>query len=258
MKANLAQKPAGGDREQARDIHSGKCDIALGNTYYMALMATNEKNPEQKEWGNAIKPLFPNANDRGSHVNISGMALAKHAPNKANAMKLMEFLASDDAQKIYATANNEYPVNPKVRRSAIVQSWGVAQGRSAAARQHRQVSQAGIRAGRQGQLRRRSEFVGRRRDRSLDLQSLSPNWPMFRPVRLGANRRKVIRADQPAGVAAPAMPPFAAPLAAAGDGAGASSFDATASPCGVSGPASSAATCSAAGAERAAGGLSSA
>jgi iron(III) transport system substrate-binding protein len=125
VKANLAQRPAGGDREQARDIHSGKCDIAVGNTYYMALMATNDKNPEQKEWGNAIKPLFPHAKDRGSHVNISGMALAKHAPNKANALKLMEFLASDDAQKLYATANNEYPVNPKVPASAIVQSWGV-------------------------------------------------------------------------------------------------------------------------------------
>jgi iron(III) transport system substrate-binding protein len=125
LRANLAQKPAGGDREQARDIHSGKCDLALGNTYYMALMMQNEKNPEQKEWAQAIKVLFPNANDRGSHVNISGMALAKHAPNKANALKLMEFLASDDAQKIYATANNEYPVNPKVPASAIVQSWGV-------------------------------------------------------------------------------------------------------------------------------------
>ena len=115
VKDNLAHKPAGGDREQARDIHSGKCDIALGNTYYMALMAKNEKNPEQKEWGAAIKPLFPNAGDRGSHVNISGMAMAKHAPNKANALKLMEFLASEEAQKIYATANNEYPVNPQVR-----------------------------------------------------------------------------------------------------------------------------------------------
>ncbi|KAB2919458.1 MAG: Fe(3+) ABC transporter substrate-binding protein [Hyphomicrobiaceae bacterium] len=124
LKANLAHKPAGGDREQARDIYSGKCDIALGNTYYMALMAKNEKNPEQKEWGKAIKPLFPNAKDRGSHVNVSGMALAKHAPNKANAIKLMEFLASDEAQKIYATANNEYPVNPKVEPSDIVKSWG--------------------------------------------------------------------------------------------------------------------------------------
>ncbi len=124
VKANLAHKPAGGDREQARDIASGKCDLALGNTYYMALMLKNEKNPEQKEWAAAIKILFPNAKDRGSHVNISGMALAKHAPNKANALKLMEFLASEEAQKIYALANNEYPVNPKVPPSDIVQSWG--------------------------------------------------------------------------------------------------------------------------------------
>jgi len=124
LKANLAHKPAGGDREQARDIYSGKCDLAVGNTYYMALMATNEKNPEQKQWGAAIKPLFPNANDRGSHVNISGMALAKHAPHKANALTLMAFLASEQAQKIYATANNEYPVNPAVEPSDIVKSWG--------------------------------------------------------------------------------------------------------------------------------------
>lgn len=124
LKDNLAQKPAGGDREQARDIASGKCDIALGNTYYMALMQTNDKNPEQKQWAAAIKPLFPNAQDRGTHVNIAGMAMAKHAPNKANALKLMLFMASDEAQKIYATANNEYPVNPKVEPSDIVKSWG--------------------------------------------------------------------------------------------------------------------------------------
>jgi iron(III) transport system substrate-binding protein len=124
VKNNLAHKPAGGDREQARDIASGKCDLALGNTYYMALMMTNEKVPEQKKWAAAIKLLFPNAGDRGTHVNISGMAMARHAPNRANALKLMEFLASDAAQKIYATANNEYPVNPKVPPSAIVQSWG--------------------------------------------------------------------------------------------------------------------------------------
>ena len=112
VKANLAQKPAGGDREQARDIFSGKCDLALGNTYYMALMAKNDKNPEQKEWGAAIKPLFPNAADRGSHVNISGVALTKHAPNKANAVKLMEFLASEEAQKIYAVGQQRVPGEP--------------------------------------------------------------------------------------------------------------------------------------------------
>lgn len=124
VRDNLARKPAGGDREQARDIYAGKCDIALGNTYYMALMMRNEKVPEQKKWAAAIKLMFPNANGRGSHVNISGMAMAKNAPNRANALKLMEFLASDEAQKIYATANNEYPVNPKVPPSEIVQSWG--------------------------------------------------------------------------------------------------------------------------------------
>mgnify|MGYP001311032483 CR=1 FL=1 len=97
LKANLAQKPAGGDREQVRDVQSGKCDLAIGNTYYMALMMTNEKNPEQKDWAAAVKLIFPNAGDRGSHVNISGMALAKNAPNKANAVRLMEFLASDEA-----------------------------------------------------------------------------------------------------------------------------------------------------------------
>ena len=90
----------------------------------MALMMTNEKNPEQKQWAAAVKLIFPNANDRGSHVNISGMAMAKNAPNKDSALKLMDFLASDEAQKIYSLQNNEYPVNPKVQPSDIVKSFG--------------------------------------------------------------------------------------------------------------------------------------
>jgi iron(III) transport system substrate-binding protein len=90
----------------------------------MALMMTNEKNPEQKQWAAAIRPMFPNVNDRGTHVNISGVAMAKHAPNRAAAAKLIEFLASDEAQKLYASANNEYPVSPDVAASEIVQSWG--------------------------------------------------------------------------------------------------------------------------------------
>ena len=124
VKENLAQKPAGGDREQVRDIYAGKCDIAIGNTYYMALMQTNTKNPEQQEWAKSVKILFPNAADRGSHINVSGIALTRHAPNKENAIKLMEFLASAEAQRIYATTNNEYPVNPVVAPSDIVKSWG--------------------------------------------------------------------------------------------------------------------------------------
>ncbi len=121
LKDNQARKPAGGDREQVRDVQAGLCDIAIGNTYYMAAML---KNPKQKEWADAVRIIFPNAADRGSHVNISGMSLAKYAPNKDNALKLMEFLASTEGQGIYAQINNEYPVNAAVAASDVVQSWG--------------------------------------------------------------------------------------------------------------------------------------
>jgi iron(III) transport system substrate-binding protein len=124
VKENLAVKPSGNDRAQAKGIFAGQCDISLGNTYYVALMRTNEKEPEQKEWAKAIKVLFPNAADRGSHVNISGMALAAHAPNRANALKLMEFLAGDAAQQLYAETNHEYPVKAGVPVSQMVASFG--------------------------------------------------------------------------------------------------------------------------------------
>ncbi|MGE3832342.1 MAG: Fe(3+) ABC transporter substrate-binding protein [Parvibaculaceae bacterium] len=124
LKANLARKPDGGDREQAKAIFAGECDIALGNTYYVGQMQMNEKEPEQKEWAAAIKVLFPNANDRGTHVNISGMALAKYAPNRDNAIRLMEFLASDKGQSIYAEQVYEYPVEPGIKPSDLVSSWG--------------------------------------------------------------------------------------------------------------------------------------
>jgi iron(III) transport system substrate-binding protein len=124
VKTNLARKPAGGDREAVRDVHNGLCDVAIGNTYYMALMLTNTKDPAQQEWAKSVKILFPNAADRGSHINISGMALAKFAPHKADAIKLMEFLASPEAQMLYAEANNEYPIDPKIAPSGIVKSWG--------------------------------------------------------------------------------------------------------------------------------------
>ncbi|MDX3929594.1 MAG: Fe(3+) ABC transporter substrate-binding protein [Shinella sp.] len=121
---NLARKPDGGDRDQAKAIMAGECDIALGNTYYVGLMMTNEKEPEQKDWAKAIKVLFPNSDDRGTHVNISGMAMAKNAPNKENAQKLMDFLASGEAQKIYAEQVYEYPVMPGAEPSEIVKSFG--------------------------------------------------------------------------------------------------------------------------------------
>ncbi len=121
LKANLARKPAGGDREGVRDIAAGQCDIAIGNTYYMAAM---QANPEQKAWADAVRIIFPNAADRGSHVNISGAALAAHAPNKASGIQLIEFLASKDAQTIYASANSEYPVVEGIEPTAGLKALG--------------------------------------------------------------------------------------------------------------------------------------
>jgi iron(III) transport system substrate-binding protein len=121
LRNNLARKPAGGDREGVRDVHAGLCDLAVGNTYYMQAMLNN---PEQKVWADAVKILFPNAADRGTHVNVSGAALAAHAPNRANAEKLMEFLVTPEAQELYAHKNGEYPVVPGVEASDLVKSWG--------------------------------------------------------------------------------------------------------------------------------------
>ena len=124
VKANLARKPSGNDRAQVKAVYAGQCDLAIGNTYYMGKMQLNEKKPEQKKWAASVKILFPNSETRGAHVNLSGMVLAKHAPNKANAIKLMEFLSSDEAQKIYAEVNHEYPVKSGVAWSDLVKSWG--------------------------------------------------------------------------------------------------------------------------------------
>lgn len=124
VKANLAGKPAGNDRAQVKRVYSGECDLAIANTYYMAKMALNEKKPEQKKWAAAVNMLFPNAGERGTHVNLSGMVMAKYAPNKENALKLMEFLSGAEAQKIYASTNHEYPVADDVALSDLVTSWG--------------------------------------------------------------------------------------------------------------------------------------
>jgi iron(III) transport system substrate-binding protein len=121
LRDNLARKPSGGDREAVRDIKAGLCDIGIGNTYYMAAMLNN---PEQKPWAESVKILFPNAADRGTHVNISGAALAAHAPNKAHGVAFIEFLATPDAQELYADKNGEYPVVAGVEASDLVKSWG--------------------------------------------------------------------------------------------------------------------------------------
>ena len=124
VKANLARKPTGSDRLQVKGVYAGECDIAIGNTYYMGAMLSDEKEPEQKEWANSVNILFPNTSDRGTHVNVSGAVLAKHAPHKENALKLIEFLVSDKGQEMYAEVNYEYPAKEGVPWSKTVQSWG--------------------------------------------------------------------------------------------------------------------------------------
>ena len=124
LKENLSEKPSGNDRAQVRRIYAGSCDVAIGNTYYMGKMQTNNKKPEQKDWARAARIIFPDAKGRGTHVNVSGMVMAKHAPNRENALKLMEFLVSEEAQRLYAEVNFEYPVRVGVAPSARVAEWG--------------------------------------------------------------------------------------------------------------------------------------
>jgi len=124
LKANLAKRPSGGDREVAKDIQAGVCDIGLGNTYYVALML-NSKNPEQKAWGEAIKVIMPTFKESGgTHVNISGLSVIKNAPNRENARRFAEFLVSDQGQRLHAEINNEYPVKAGVPISEVVASFG--------------------------------------------------------------------------------------------------------------------------------------
>ena len=120
VKANLAKKPQGNDRAQVKSIWAGECDISIGNTYYMGLML---KDPEQKPWAESVQLVFPKFENGGTHVNVSGVAMTKAAPHRDDALKLMEFLASDEGQALYADLNNEYPVDPNVQVSALVASW---------------------------------------------------------------------------------------------------------------------------------------
>ncbi len=122
--ANFARKPQGNDRGQVKAIHEGVCDIAIGNTYYYALMKNNDKEPEQKDWAASVRPFFPNQDGRGAHVNASGAGVLKSSKNRDAAVKLLEFLSSDTAQQMYGEVNYEYPVNPSVAVSDEVKSWG--------------------------------------------------------------------------------------------------------------------------------------
>lgn len=124
IKANLARKAAGGDREVAKDILGGICDIGIANSYYVGLMRSGRGGDEQKAWADAIKVILPTFENGGTHVNISGAAVAKHAPNRDQAVALLEYLVSDEAQEIYAKANFEYPVKAGVAVDPIIAEFG--------------------------------------------------------------------------------------------------------------------------------------
>ena len=121
LKGNLARKPQGNDRAQVKAIWAGECDISIGNTYYMGKML---EDAEQAEWANSVRIIFPKFENGGTHVNVSGIGMAKFSPNPENALKFMEFLSSANAQEIYATANFEYPIAPGTKADKLVQSWG--------------------------------------------------------------------------------------------------------------------------------------
>jgi iron(III) transport system substrate-binding protein len=124
MKANLARKATGGDRDVARDIMGGICDIGVANSYYVGLMRSGKGGPEQEKWAAAIKVLLPTFEGGGTQVNVSGASIAKHSPNKAAAVRFLEYLVSDEAQKIYAEANYEYPVKPGAPIDPIIAKLG--------------------------------------------------------------------------------------------------------------------------------------
>jgi iron(III) transport system substrate-binding protein len=121
LKSNLARKPQGNDRAQVKAINEGECDISLGNNYYFGLMLQNE---EQFGWAQSVYPVFPKIGGKGTHVNISGMAMTKASPNRDNAVKLMEFLTGDLAQQMYSEQNFEYPVVAGVPQAGLLRSMG--------------------------------------------------------------------------------------------------------------------------------------
>ena len=122
---NFARDPKGNDRDQVKAIAAGQGDIAIVNSYYIGLLLSSEKQQEV-DAGNSVSVFFPNQgeNERGSHINISGFAITKNAPNKENSIKLLEYLTSVEAQETYVNNSYEYPANPLVKPSDIVQSWG--------------------------------------------------------------------------------------------------------------------------------------
>lgn len=120
---NMARNPKGSDRDQVKAVASGEGDIAVVNTYYIGLML-NDENEEERKAGESVGIIFPNQDNRGTHINISGAGVTKYAPHKENAVKLLEFLSGMEAQQTLANINYEYPVNPDASKAKILKEWG--------------------------------------------------------------------------------------------------------------------------------------
>jgi iron(III) transport system substrate-binding protein len=121
--ANFARAPQGGDTDQIKAVAAGVGDVAISNSYYFARLLASEK-PDDRAVTQDLAVVFPNQNDRGTHVNISGAAVTKHAPNKANAVKLIEFLLSPQAQRLFTDGSLEFPANPSVAPHPVLAAWG--------------------------------------------------------------------------------------------------------------------------------------
>jgi len=121
--ANFARPPKGGDRDQIKAVAAGECDLTLANTYYLGGMVTSQDEAE-KQAAAKVAVFWPDAKTTGVHVNVSGAGITAHARNRDNAVRLLEFLVSDSAQRWYAETNNEYPVNPAIPPSATLKAWG--------------------------------------------------------------------------------------------------------------------------------------
>ncbi len=122
--SNMARAPQGGDRDQIRAAAAGQCSVVVANTYYLANMLNDTDKQSDFSAASAMSIIWPNQDQRGAHVNVSGAGILKTAPNKANAHKLIEFLVSDKAQQLYANVNFEYPVKPGIELHPILANWG--------------------------------------------------------------------------------------------------------------------------------------
>jgi iron(III) transport system substrate-binding protein len=121
---NFAREPAGGDRDQIAAVAAGECDIAIANTYYLGGMLQAEDEPDQMAAAQAVRVFWPNQNDRGVHVNITGGGVAANAPHRDSAIAFLEFLVTEEAQRLFADVVNEYPVRTDMQANDVVASFG--------------------------------------------------------------------------------------------------------------------------------------